>query len=63
MCKALTLTDPVNVVFAIVRVVVVDDKFDVINVQPSSCHICRHQNTCRSGPEKLKMNTNLSKAK
>jgi hypothetical protein len=39
-----------DVVLAVVRVVVVDDKLDVVHVQAAGRHIRSYQNTCGSRP-------------
>ena len=39
---------PVNVVFGVVWVVVVDDKLDVVDVQPSGGDVCSYQDGSRT---------------
>jgi hypothetical protein len=49
-CTEKCLTDPVDVVLAVVGIIVVDDKLDVVHVQTAGRHVCGHQNTRGSGP-------------
>ncbi len=43
--------DPMDVIFAIVRQVVVEDYFDVVDVEPARSHICRDEDLDRALPE------------
>lgn len=40
-----------NVILAVVGVIVVDDKLDIVNVQAAGRHVSCHQDTCGPGPE------------
>ncbi len=48
-CTEKCLTDPVDVILAVVGIVVVDDKLDVVHVQTAGSHVSGHQNTRGSG--------------
>jgi hypothetical protein len=43
------LTNPVDVILAVVGIIVVDDKLDVVHVQAAGSHVSGHQNTRGSG--------------
>jgi hypothetical protein len=50
MLRSSYLTDPVDVVLAVVGIIVVYDKLDVVHVQTAGRHVCCHQDTRGSGP-------------
>ena len=45
------LTNSVNVVLAVVRIVIINDKLNIINVKTSSGDICGHKNGSVAAPE------------